>query len=82
MHQSECDAIGCRASVPTSQIYCARHLAMVEPDTRRVLERTFKPGRYPSKVFTVTLERSRQEILFYQTNGHRMPREANFEWTD
>lgn len=75
-----CAAIGCREKVLLTAVFCPRHLAMLQSDVRTVLERTYRAFGKPSKVFTVTLERAQQEILYAQTVGHRTPRDAEFEW--
>jgi hypothetical protein len=75
-----CQAVGCRALILRSEVFCSRHLRMVQSDTRRVLERTFRPGRKSSKVFAVNLARAIDEILYFQMEGHRVPRLESFEW--
>lgn len=56
---------------------------MLESDTRRVLGKTFRPGaKRQSATFDVVFQRALQEILFFQTNGHRIPRDRPFEWDD
>ena len=74
-----CEAVGCRAGILPTELFCQRHVVMVETDTRRILERTFGPGRRASAVLEKALETARAEILFVQTNGYRMPREQVFE---
>jgi hypothetical protein len=75
-----CRAVGCTAWLPPTQLFCERHDAMLQSDLRAILGKTYKPGKPPSKVFTRTLERALEEILYAQTAGHRMPREGDFEW--
>jgi hypothetical protein len=78
-----CNAIGCRAAILDVECFCSRHLAMVESDTRRVFERSFRPCRLlQSKVFVVSLERAQREILYFVTEGHRIPRARAFEFDD
>lgn len=56
---------------------------MVESDAKRVLGRTFRPGKkHQSAVFIDTLELARREILYFQTNGHHVPRDRPFMWDD
>jgi hypothetical protein len=81
-HQAECHAIGCRALILPTQVFCEKHLAMLESDTRRVLDATFRPGKPTSKKFDVALAFAMNEILFFQTNGHRLPVNRDFEWDD
>ena len=78
---STCRAIGCRALVLPCVVFCERHDAMLQSDVKIVLGKTFRLGRkVQSKVFDLTLARAREEILFAQTTGHRMPRDGDFEW--
>lgn len=66
-----------------SEVFCEQHLWLVEPDTRRILGRTFRPGkRYQSKIFTATLERAQAEVLYRVTEGHRPPRDQRFMFDD
>jgi len=75
-----CRAVGCRARILKTEIFCARHLAMCQSDVRRVLERKFRPGRKQSHVFDVNLKLAVKEILYYQTEGHHVPRDVEFEF--
>lgn len=78
-----CCAIGCRAALLETELFCVRHLHMVESDTRRVLARTFRPAKkHQSAVFVETLSRARREVLCFQTNGHPVPKDRPFEWDD
>lgn len=83
MKRRECNAVGCRASILDTEVFCSRCLAMVEGDTRRVLGRTFRPRiKHQSNVFRETLARALQEILYFKTEGHAMPRDRQFQWDD
>lgn len=55
---------------------------MLQSDVRRILGRQFRPGRKQSQAFNRTLELARSEILYAQTEGHKVPREADFQWND
>jgi hypothetical protein len=79
----ECEAIGCRARILRSEIFCARHDRMLQSDVRTILLRQFRPdARRQSLVFHRTLERARAEILYVQTEGHPPPRAQAFMWDD
>jgi hypothetical protein len=79
----ECEAIGCRARILTTQIFCERHDRMLQSDVRTILLRQFRPGKHTqSFVFARTLERAREEILYVQTEGHQPPRPQVFMWDD
>jgi hypothetical protein len=82
MRAQTCSAIGCQALVLSDQVFRARHLAMVKSDVRRLLERTFRPGKKPSARFKSALEHARREILFMATNSHHTPKDRPFEWDD
>lgn len=75
-----CRAIGCADFVDRGVLFCDRHDAMLQSDIRTLLLKKYRPGRTPSKVFLMHLARAQEEILFCQTAGYRMPREASFEW--
>ena len=55
---------------------------MMESDVRRILDRTWKPGRKPSAVFLSTLALAVREILYVQVEGHRVPRARDFDFDD
>jgi hypothetical protein len=79
----QCEAIGCRAAIQPTEVFCRKHFVMLESDTQRALGRTFKPdAKRHSATFLVILEGAQREILFYVTNGHRLPRDRQFEWDD
>jgi len=83
MKHRTCNAIGCRAAILDTEVFCYRHLVMVESDVKRVLGRTFRPGmKHQSAVFSDTLERARREILYFVTNGHAVPRDRPFMWDE
>jgi len=75
-----CRAPSCSTQIPLTRHFCDRHAAMVETDTMRVLDRTFRPGEKPSKVFNATLTKAIEEITLYKLNGHRAPHQGDFEW--
>lgn len=80
MELGACNAIGCQARVPLLKVFCERHDAMLQSDVRTILYRQLRAGKRQSKVFEMTLGRAQEEILYAQTAGHRVPREAEFEW--
>lgn len=75
-----CLAIGCADFVDRGVLFCDRHDRMLHSDIRTLLLKKYRPGKKPSKVFEMHLAIAREEILFAQTAGYRMPREVNFEW--
>jgi len=75
-----CHAIGCLALTLDTELFCERHVVMVESDTRRILARTFRPNKRPSKILEDMLALAQREILAFQHNGHKSPREQPFEW--
>lgn len=75
-----CEAIGCAELVSEGQLFCERHDAMLQSDVKQILAKKWRPGRKPTKVFSVVLERARKEVLFCQQAGYRTPRDAEFEW--
>lgn len=83
MRRGQCEAIGCRAAILETEVFCRRHLLMLESDTRRVLGKTFRPGvRRQSARYLDVLALAQREILFFTTNGHHMPKDRAFEWDD
>lgn len=80
MRHQQCNAVGCRALILPTAVFCERHDRLLQSDVRTILGRQFRPGRKQSAVFNVTLERARSEILYAQTEGHKVPREADFDW--
>jgi len=76
-----CRAVACRALVLPTELFCERCRALLQSDVRRILERTWRPGaKRQSQIFEQTLERALGEILYAKTEGHRAPRDAEFEW--
>lgn len=75
-----CLAIGCLDFVDKGVLFCDRHDAMLQSDIRTLLLKKYRPGKTPTKIFEMYLQTAREEILFAQTAGYRMPREASFEW--
>lgn len=82
MRAAECQAVGCRASILPTQCLCERHLHQLPSDVRRLLEKSFRPGRKPSERFHMALEHARRELLYVATKGHNVPRDRPFEWDD
>lgn len=82
MKIQERNAIGCRAVILPREIFCEAHLWWLHADTRRELERTFRPGERPSQVFRDALDVARNEILYAQKEGHREPRPAALNFDD
>ncbi len=82
MTPGSCHAIGCRARILETEVFCATHGVMLEDDTRRLLAKTFRVGRRQSQRFYLALAWAVKECLFYQTHGHRMPRASNFMWDE
>lgn len=83
MTRGQCQAIGCRAAILDRELFCGRHAGMVESDTRRALDRTWRPAnRRQSETFAVLLETAQREILYFQMNGHHTPRDRPFEWDE
>src|SRR5262245_22363695 len=80
MRQHACNAVGCRALVLPTELFCRRHDAMLQSDLRALLARTYRPSMKPSKVFQEHLALAVKEILYAQTEGHRAPRAGSFEW--
>lgn len=75
-----CHAIGCADFVDKAVLFCDRHDRMLQDDIRRLVHKHYWPGKKQSKIFEIHLARARDEILFCQSAGYRMPREASFEW--
>lgn len=46
-----CSAIACHEEIGDTAVYCAVHLLRLLPATRALLNKTFRPGRPPSKRF-------------------------------
>jgi hypothetical protein len=83
MSRGNCHAVGCSVWGLNGKAFCDRHWAMLESDLQRIIARTFKPhAKKPSERFLVALKQSQREILFYQTNGYRIPRDQPFRWDD
>lgn len=82
MMSGDCHAIGCRARILNTQVMCERHLAMLQSDTRRLLVMKFRPRGKQTQVFDRVLALAREEVLFHQTNGHRLPAARGFQWDD
>lgn len=83
MKWNTCEAIGCRADAIVNAVFCLRHRGMVQSDTLRLLERAFRPAaRVQSKRFRDLLELAQREILYFQTEGHPLPRDRAFQWDE
>lgn len=77
----ECEAIGCSKEISRVEIFCQRHDRMLQPDVRRILHRQYRPAApRQSFVFMRTLERARNEVFYFQTEGHHPPRPQEFMW--
>lgn len=59
-----CPATGCAEVIPEDQIFCERHDAMLQSDIKTILAKKYRPGKAPSKLFTLILERAVKEVLF------------------
>lgn len=77
-----CHAIGCRAAILPSELFCERHQRMCQSDVARVLAKKFRPGKPLSKVCAKVLALAVKEILYFQTEGHHIPRDAAFQFDD
>jgi hypothetical protein len=53
---------------------------MLQSDIQTLVMKKFRPGCKPSKVFRQALALAQDEILYAQLEGHRSPREVEFEW--
>jgi hypothetical protein len=80
MSDLRCRALGCNNSISATEVFCQACMRLLETDTRRVLERTYKPGRRSSKAFERTFERALDELLDARGGGRRAPSPQNFEW--
>lgn len=81
MKHHTCNAVLCRAAILSRELFCERHLALVESDVLRILQSSYRPSaRQQSDVFNVTMERAREEILNVQTQGRRARAVAEWEW--
>ena len=81
MRRGTCHAMACSAAA-TNAAFCDRHWLMLESDTQRVIARTYRDVKRESAAFFRALAQAQSEILFYVTNGHRMPRASAFEFDD
>jgi hypothetical protein len=77
-----CFAIGCHDSVDEAAVFCERHTLMLWPDTARCVGKSYRPKSKQTKTFLVHLELARNEILSFQLNGHKVPRDHAFEFDD
>jgi hypothetical protein len=75
-----CEAIGCAELCTKGELFCERHAAMLQSDIKTILAKHYRPGHKPTSIFSLTLERAKEEVLFCQTAGYRMPRAVEFEW--
>lgn len=80
MKQQTCNAVGCRALILPTDIFCQRHEDMLQSDIRAILHRQYRPGRKQTELFDINLAVARDEILYAQMEGHRAPRATEFEW--
>lgn len=83
MSRPTCEAIGCRAAILDTEVFCVKHWHMLESDTKRTIAKTFRAGgKRQSAAYMASLAFAQSEILFFQTNGHRMPKDSSFEWAE
>lgn len=75
-----CKAIGCECLRPDTRPFCDRCYGLVESDTKRTLERFFRPLRKPTRPYLLALNYAIGEILHARTSGRRVPRVQEFEW--
>lgn len=81
MKHQTCNAIGCRALILPTFVFCARHSAILQSDILTLVGRAYRPNAHrQSSVFDVHLARARDEILYAQMAGHRAPRDGEFEF--
>jgi hypothetical protein len=52
---------------------------MLQLDTRRAIEKFFRPGKNDSARLTRALVVAAGEILWHEMNGHRMPRDGTLD---
>lgn len=77
-----CEAIGCSTGIFRDDLFCTKHVVMIEGDTRKLVAKLWRPGKPKSAALERALVFARAEILFFVTNGHRMPQSQNFQWSD
>jgi hypothetical protein len=78
-----CEAINCRAPAAPLRVFCPEHLAMVDPETRHRLGRTFRPRHWrQSALFLDYLARARQEVAHVVTYGRPAPRDQPLDFHD
>lgn len=77
-----CEAIGCSTGVFPDALFCAKHVVMIESDSRKLVAKLWRPGKPKSAALERALVFARAEILYMQINGERMPRSASFEWSE
>lgn len=81
MKAGHCRAIGCRAAILPTELFCERCAALLHSDVARILARQYRPGKpHQSQVFNMTLARAVDEVLYAKTIGHRVPRAQEFEF--
>ena len=72
--------MGCSATVVPERVFCDRCAGLLETDTRRALERLYRPGQRHSIAFTRVYDRAIGEILDARQAGRRAPLPREFEW--
>jgi hypothetical protein len=86
MSAQYCRAIGCRAALLDSELFCDRHWRMVPSDVQRLVLAARNPGREKAGRLTKRCEhwvlRAVDEILWVQTQGHRRPLDTRVEFTE
>lgn len=78
----QCSAIGCQALVLPFALFCDRCWPLVESDLARLIGKHHRPNKRPSKVLERYMALAVKELLYLRTEGHRRPRDAEFEWTE
>ena len=77
------DAVGCNARISETELFCAKHVAMIESDTRRLLAKHWRPDKkHQTSAFEAHRARALEEILWVITYGRGMPKDQSFMWTD
>lgn len=53
-----CQAIGCADFIPPTAVFCEKHDLMLQADIRTILGKHHRPGKKPTKLFTLMLDRA------------------------
>lgn len=71
----------CQTPVPSTRVFCEFHARMLQPDTRKQLDRTFRPGApKQSALFLTTYDLCCHQIAYFLLEGHRAPASTSFDW--